>query len=268
MSIFKRFNTKRTGKSMSMSGDYEILMALSTDIGCRRANNEDSIQYFSLPGDRQTGLAIVADGMGGHKAGEVASKEAVDTIGAYCLAKNFVNPKQTLTQAYREANCRIHQLASDNIDCHGMGTTATALLFAEGIACFAHVGDSRLYRISDDKIEQLTRDHTFVAQLLERGMITEEQARSHPNKNILTSALGTHADVEIDVSEQLLRVRIGDKFLLCSDGLFDVVTDEQIKTMVLENKPDDACDALIDAALAAGGHDNISVIVLAIEQNK
>lgn len=268
MSIFKRFNTKHTGKSVSMSEDYEILVALSTDIGCRRANNEDSIQYFSLPGDRKTGLAIVADGMGGHKAGEVASKEAVDTIGAYCLAKNFANPMQTLIQAYREANNRIHRLAAEDVNCRGMGTTATALMFAEGAACFAHVGDSRLYRISNNNIEQLTRDHTLVAQLLEHGVITEDQAKSHPNKNVLTSALGTYAHVGVDVSEQLLPIRIGDQFLLCSDGLFDGVSDERIKMIMLENKPEQACNALINAALAAGGHDNISVIVLAVAQNQ
>lgn len=252
---------------MAIIEDYVITVASISDIGCHRQNNEDAVQFFSPTGDRQTGLAIVADGMGGHKAGEVASQTAVDTIGELCLAGNFVNPQQTLVNAYLEANRRIFSHASADIDCRGMGTTATTLMIAKGMGCYAHVGDSRLYRIRNLQIEQMTRDHTLVAQLLEYGMITPDQAKDHPNKNVLTNVLGTNPEVVVDVSEVLFPIWIGDTFLLCSDGLFDKISDHEIMHIIADSSPEKACRALINSAICKGGNDNISVIVLTIQNN-
>jgi protein phosphatase len=263
--MLKRF--KLMGRS-TMKGvdDYAIRVALASDIGCQRHNNEDAMGFFAPEGDRQTGLAIIADGMGGHKAGEVASKEAVETIGALCLAKHFLNPRQTLTEAYLEANRRIYRHAAAHFDCRGMGTTATALMIAQGSLCYAHVGDSRLYRIYDDQIAQMTQDHTLVAQMLQYGMITQEQVRTHPNRNILINSLGTSPEVQVEILDNPFPVYIGDSYLLCSDGLFDELGNNEIKRIVLTHSPEEACQALINAALDSGGRDNISVIVLAIEK--
>ncbi|PPD48416.1 MAG: serine/threonine protein phosphatase [Methylobacter sp.] len=263
--ILKRFKTK--GKPMAIVEDYIITVAWASDIGCQRQNNEDALDYFSPTGNAGIGLAILADGMGGHRAGEVASKEAVETIGELCLANNFLNPQQTLVNAYLEANQRIYRHSLDSSDCQGMGTTATALMIANGMGCYAHVGDSRLYRIRNQQIEQMTHDHTLVAQMLEYGMITLEQAKVHPNRNILTNALGTNPEILVDVSEILFPIQIGDTYLLCSDGLIDKVTDEEIRLIIVNNSPDEACSGLIKAAIAYGGDDNISVIVLTVQNS-
>jgi len=252
---------------MAIVEDYVISVALASDIGCHRFNNEDTVKFFSPPGDVQTGLAIVADGMGGHKAGEVASQEAVDVIGEWCLANHFADPLQTLSNAYLAANQKVYRHSSDHFDCRGMGTTATALLIANGMGCYAHVGDSRLYSIRDRQITQLTQDHTLVAQMLDYGMITPEQAKIHPQKNILTNALGTNPEILVDVSDILFPIQIGDSYLLCSDGLYEKITDDEILHIILNNSLEEACVALVDAANGRGGNDNISVIVLAIQNN-
>ncbi|MDD2722687.1 MAG: Stp1/IreP family PP2C-type Ser/Thr phosphatase [Methylovulum sp.] len=252
---------------MAIAEDYVISVALASDIGCHRQNNEDTVKFFSLSGNVQTGLAIVADGMGGHKAGEVASQEAVDVIGEWCLAHHFADPQQTLVNAYLAANQRVYRHSSDHHDCRGMGTTVTALLIANGMGCYAHVGDSRLYSIRDRHITQMTQDHTLVAQMLEYGMITAEQAKVHPQKNILTNALGTNPDILVDVSDILFPIQIGDSYLLCSDGLFEKITDDEILHIIVNNSPEEACTALVDAAIDRGGNDNISVIVLAVQNN-
>lgn len=249
---------------MAIMGDYIISAASATDIGCNRQNNEDAVRCILPTDDKKTALAIVADGMGGHKAGEVASQEAVDVIAEHCLQNNFLNPLQMLVTAFQEANLSIHRYANAHIECRGMGTTATALLIKDGFGCYAHVGDTRLYRIRDGHMEQLTQDHSLVAQMQEYGMITKEQARFHPKKNILTNSLGTNADILVESSDILFPIRIGDIYLVCSDGLVDKVMDEEIYLLLAYNSPEQACRQLVQAALDSGGGDNISVIVLAI----
>lgn len=263
--MLNRFKT--TGKPMTIIEDYVITVALATDIGCHRQNNEDAVQYFSPNGDRKTGLAIVADGMGGHRAGEVASQEAVTAIGERCAADHFINPQQSLMNAFQQANHRIYRHSNEHFDCRGMGTTATALMITKGMGCYAHVGDTRLYRIRDGQIEQMTQDHTLVAQMVEYGMITQDQARTHPKKNILTNALGTNPEILVDVSDNLFPVRIDDAYLLCSDGLVDKVADDDIRQIIANNAPEEACAALVAAAIDGGGNDNISVIILTIQKN-
>lgn len=261
----KRFKT--TDQPMTIIQDYVISVALASDIGCQRQNNEDALQYLASSTDPRTGLAIVADGMGGHKAGEVASQEAVSVIARHCQDGYFLTLPQTLVTAFQEANQKINNYANEHFECRGMGTTATALMISNGLGCYGHVGDTRLYRIRDGQMEQMTQDHTLVAQMQEYGMITKEQARIHPKKNILTNALGTNPDILVDTSDAPFPIRIGDIYLLCSDGLVDKVTDEEMMLMLTDNSPEQACKLLIDAALDNGGNDNISVIVLVI-QNK
>jgi serine/threonine protein phosphatase PrpC len=264
----KRFRT--TGQPMPIVGDYVIHVASATDIGCHRQNNEDSLGFFTLsdPENNRAGLAVIADGMGGHKAGEVASKASVDIIGGHCVGHRFAHPQQTLANAYLEANRKIYAHAAEHYDCRGMGTTATALLITDGVGCYAHVGDSRLYRVRSRQIEQLTKDHTLVAQFLQYGMITPQEAKSHPQKNILTNALGTNPEVFVEVSDEVFTILLGDVFLLCTDGLYDKLDDEEILPLIVNNSPEEACSALINAALDRGGNDNISVIILTIQNHR
>lgn len=251
-------------------GDYyKITTSLATNLGCCRANNEDCIHYSSLDKNQQNILAIVADGMGGHASGETASHEAVHSIQSHYFAKKyFSNPIRTLKNAVLQANTHIYQLAVHDPALSGMGTTVTALAIANGYAYYAHVGDSRLYLLRNGVTQQLTQDHTLVAQLLRDGLIAKEQALTHPDRNIVTRALGTQPIVEVDVVKSPIPIQIGDIFVLCSDGLYDLVTDTDIAKAVSEHNPSDACQLLIEAARSAGGYDNISVIILAVQTTK
>jgi protein phosphatase len=252
-------------KAMTIIDGYSISIALASDIGSYRVNNEDAVWCYSPEENPRIALAIVADGMGGHKAGEVASKEAVDVIANYCLENNFLNPQKSLMEAFRLANQSINRLSHDHYECRGMGTTATVLMIVDGMGCYGHVGDTRLYQIRDRRIVQMTQDHTLVAQMLEYGMISKDEARVHPKKNILTNALGTSAEILVDVSDQLFPIQIGDLYLLCSDGLVDKIGDDEILQLVMHNTAEQACALLVDAAIANGGNDNISVIILTIQ---
>lgn len=249
--------------------DYKIIASLASNVGCCRSINEDQIHYSSLDKNWQNILAIVADGMGGHAAGETASHEAVHSIQSHYFAKKyFSNPIRTLKNAVLQANTHIYQLAVHDPALSGMGTTVTALAIANGYAYYAHVGDSRLYLLRNGVTQQLTQDHTLVAQLLRDGLIAKEQALTHPDRNIVTRALGTQPIVEVDVVKSPIPIQIGDIFVLCSDGLYDLVTDTDIAKAVSEHNQSDACQLLIEAARSAGGYDNISVIILAVQTTK
>lgn len=257
------------GQPTSLIGDYKIDTSLASDVGCCRSANEDCIQYSSSDKNQQNILAIVADGMGGHAAGETASHEAVHSIQSHYFAKQyFNNPVRTLKNAVIQANTDVYQLAAHDLELSGMGTTVTALAIANGYAYYAHVGDSRLYLLRNGVMQQLTQDHTLVAQLLRDGLIAKEQALTHPDRNIVTRALGTQPIVEVDVVKSPIPIQTGDVFVLCSDGLYDLVMDSDIAKLVTEHNPSDACQLLIEAARSAGGYDNISVIILAVQAIK
>lgn len=244
-----------------------IAVSVLSDPGCVRDSNEDAIGSCApvnpIERDRAGVLLVVADGMGGHSAGEVASRIAVETVIENYPVDNG-DPGAALLRSVRLANHKIHQAARSDRERAGMGTTCTALLIRQGWAYCAHVGDSRLYLIRDGAALQMTEDHSAVYDLVKRGVIDREVARVHPDRNVIVRALGSRAEVEVAGWPQPLLVRPGDRFLVSSDGLHDLVTDEEIAEQTRSASPEAACWQLIRMARARGGHDNISVGILAV----
>jgi PPM family protein phosphatase len=227
-----------------------------TDVGRVRQGNEDSYMVHEP-------LFAVADGMGGHQGGEVASNLALEALGRVAgepAPDGDTAPR--LAEVVRDANRAVLQRASGDPALSGMGTTLTAVLAGTGTRIhIAHVGDSRAYLLRDGELSQLTRDQTVVQRLVDEGRITAEEAEIHPQRSILTNALGVDQDIEVD--EASYELRIGDRLLLCSDGLSGMVPEEQIKRILQEHEdPQAACDALVEAANQAGGQDNITSVVL------
>ena len=241
-----------------------------TDVGLKREGNEDS---FSL--DESLNLYVVADGMGGHQAGEVASQIAVEMI-TKSYRKWFENetredelfglPDSSLSlqgnyieSSIKFANKVVYEMALEYEQYHGMGTTVVILLASPSLIIAANVGDSRLYLIRNGKIERLSKDHTIVSEQVEMGMMTEEEAETSPLKHVLTRNLGSVENVVPDVFE--IEPSNNDRFVLCSDGLTDLVSDEEILQMALnENDPENLCRQFVEKALKRGGHDNTTVI--------
>jgi protein phosphatase len=245
----------------------EIDASVQTDKGCVREINEDSGRMVR-PADPQLlaskgTLVVVADGMGGHSAGEVASQMAADVVSrVYYEAK--AEPSAALKRAVEEANRQIHEAAAEDEAKHGMGTTCTALALCGGRAYAAHVGDSRLYMLRAGRLYQLSEDHSAVNEMVKLGIITKEQARTHEDKNVILRALGTTPDVEVSVLEPFA-VREGDRYLLCSDGLHDLVLENEIASILSESADIHAAgERLIALAKERGGHDNITVGIIAI----
>ncbi len=229
----------------------------ATDVGRRRQNNEDAIAC-----DEALGLAIVADGMGGHLAGEVASSLAAGEIRKLLGAAldGQAEPAQAVRAAVEEANREIHRRAAHDPVCAGMGTTLALLLERGGNAVIAHVGDSRVYRLRGGVLEQLTADHSLVQELIDTGFLSVDEARNSANRNVITRALGIAEEVEVDLRTESLEA--GDLYLLCSDGLTDLVPDARIGELLNAcGSPAAAARALVEEANANGGLDNISVIL-------
>ena len=227
----------------------KVQVGVATDIGRVREGNEDS--YLIEPP-----LYAVADGMGGHRGGEVASQLALETIEDL-----FRKDEGSLVEQVRSANHAVYVQSQEDTAVSGMGTTLTAALVEGSELQLAHVGDSRAYLLRAGSLRQLTADHTLVARMVKTGEITEAEAEVHPHRNVLTRSLGTEADVQVD--QDVVGLLDGDRLLLCSDGLTGMVTEDQIKA-ILETEPDPqrASDRLIKAANRAGGIDNITVVVL------
>ena len=232
-----------------------------TDVGRVRAQNEDALLLLPL-----RGVAAVADGMGGHAAGDVASRIAVDVIDDRTRDLG-PDPGRELADAVRAAHEAILKAARADAELQGMGTTLTVLRAHEEDGCaIVHVGDSRAYRWRGDALEQLTRDQTWVQEQVDAGTLSEERARDHPFASILTGALGVE-DQELEIQRLQPDSRAGDTFLLCSDGLIARLTDAELLA-VLRDHADDldaAARALVDAANEAGGPDNITVALVRIE---
>ncbi|GAB5548512.1 MAG: hypothetical protein SangKO_082720 [Sandaracinaceae bacterium] len=244
-----------------------------TDIGRRRMSNEDA---FIL--DNDIGLYVVADGMGGHAAGEVASQEAVDTVlgmvrRGYASVEQFQHEGPTgdnvrgvqrlLESAVQAATYMVFAIAENDPDQKGMGTTVSALLVMESHAVVAQVGDSRVYLVRENKVYQLTEDHTLVAWQVKQGIISEAEAALSPHKNVITRAVGSRDYVQVDT--QCVEVGPGDRFLVCSDGLHGYLTDEEIPS-ILALGPEVAVSRLIDVANARGGRDNITAVVVEVAE--
>lgn len=225
--------------------------AARSDVGSVREHNEDSYLV-------KTPLFVVADGMGGHEAGEVASNIAVTTMEAH--APKSTSP-EALAAAVIKANEAVLRGAQDGTGKPGMGTTLTAAFVFEDEATIAQVGDSRAYLLHDGQLQRITRDHSLVADLIEQGRLTEAEARFHPQRSVITRALGSDPHMQPDL--YTLHVEEGDRLLLCSDGLCSMISDEDIEEILLDNPaPAHACDALVEEAIIAGGLDNVTVIVI------
>ncbi|MGI6217182.1 MAG: Stp1/IreP family PP2C-type Ser/Thr phosphatase [Coriobacteriales bacterium] len=234
-----------------------ITVGARTDVGCVRAQNEDSM-LVQLP------LLVVADGIGGQEAGEVASQIAIDTMSK--TAPEFADAKQ-LGTAVEAANRAVMEGVDMGKGRPGMGATMTAAIIEGDRMVIAQVGDSRAYRLRNGKLEQLTHDHSLIAAMVENGQLTEEEARTHPSRSIITRALGSDPDMRPDLFE--FDVKKGDKILLCSDGLSSMISHSQIEDILVETpNPQRAADKLVQAAKQAGGLDNITVIVANISEAK
>ncbi len=253
-------------KKISFIEHYGLYTGMLSDRGCVRKRNEDSVALVELKSKTKMTpgvLAIVADGMGGHNAGNRASELAVNIIREIIGATD--NPSEkVLAEAVQAANIAIFNEASENVDYAGMGTTVTVFLLFEGQAWMAHVGDSRLYRLRKNAWIQLSEDHTFVAGMERNGLITAEQARTHPDRNVLDRAVGTHRYLEIMLMP--VDLETGDVFFLCSDGLYDLVCSEEIRETLLNYSLQASCNLLVDLAKRRGGHDNISVVAVCCDQ--
>src|SRR5690349_16263935 len=201
-----------------------------TDVGCERENNEDRFAYWEPPSDelfvRKGRLALIADGMGGYEGGQEASRIAIDTIQHLYAEAVDGGPAEWMDQGFRIAHSTIQEYASRHPEFHGMGTTCTAAAVLGETVYFAHVGDSRLYLVTSAGISRLTRDHSYVGRLIENGLLTPEEAESHPQRHILTAALGAGQSVSPELAEQPVRVNAGSALLLCTDGLWSQVSDE------------------------------------------
>ena len=225
----------------------------ATDVGTTRPSNEDSFACMA------SGTYMVADGMGGHAAGEVASHIFVDTVQNYLNTEPQVS-ELVLKKAVLQANKAILQTVGEHPDYAGMGTTAT-LFHQNGDTCvFAHVGDSRLYLLHAGTMVQISKAHSYVQDLLEKGEITSEEARVHPKRNMITRAVGVEENLAVDTG--MFKVGADDVALLCTDGLTSVVTDEEIQSILLNETGADKAALLIKAAIDAGSRDNITAVVV------
>jgi protein phosphatase len=248
-----------------------------TDVGLKRTHNEDNFYRSD-----ELGLYLVADGMGGHAAGEVASGAAIDAIVRFA-ERHFKDQSLTwpfgfdqrlsgsanaLISGIRLANQTLFTMQQDRPELNGMGTTVATLRIDEGEATIAHVGDSRIYRIRGEEFAQLTSDHSWVNEQLQKNIITAEEARNHRYKNVITRALGNRLELEIDVRTE--PIETGDRFVLCSDGLSGMVDDAEMSEVLISAQADlrIAANKLVALANEAGGHDNISVVLIHCEADE
>lgn len=238
-----------------------------TDIGLVRKVNEDSFICEKLEGSDDSYLYIVADGMGGHNAGEVASSMAVNEVAAYirenieALRLGDKEIQDLIRDAILYANDKVYKTSIIKSSCLGMGTTLSMVLIKGGSLYIGHVGDSRVYLIRENEISMLTEDHSLVAELIKSGTIKPEEANSHPQKNVITRALGTEYTLEPDVKQ--FDMQRGDYILICTDGLSNAVNEEDM-VYTVKNSSDlnEACELLVNKAKERGGFDNITVVII------
>lgn len=260
-------------KNMTTCSHFELEVASATDAGAIRSFNEDSVAY-----DSELGVLVLADGMGGYKAGDVASSIATGLVMDYLkgmmsdialspasaagLSIEFMAVKTTL----EKTNLAIYKTAQTDTKYNGMGTTIVLMMFHQDRATIAHVGDSRLYRLRQGRMDLLTHDHSLLQEQVERGLISNEDAKVSHNRNLVSRALGVSTEIKVEISEH--RVQPNDIFLLCSDGLNDMVDDADIELALNElraNLPL-AAQQLIQMAIDNGGHDNVSVLIAKVKK--
>lgn len=232
-----------------------------TDVGQKRTVNQDFVFTSETPVGNLPNLFVVADGMGGHKAGDFASSYAVEILLSTIREDENSNPVKIIRAAIENANTQLLREASDNEAMSGMGTTMVLVTIVGHYAYVANVGDSRLYLIDEDKISQITKDHSLVEEMVRMGEISRDDARNHPDKNIITRALGAGRDVDVDFFD--IRLTPGDILLLCSDGLSNMVPDEDIRQVILTSEMlEEAGRRLVSMANDNGGRDNIAVVLV------
>jgi protein phosphatase len=242
---------------------YQVSVYCVSDIGLVRQNNEDSWKLL-----KDVPFFVLADGMGGHQAGEVASKETVEQICT--LFHERFDPVETdlshaevlIKEIIKEVNSKVYRMGRENAELRGMGTTLCCILVHAAGLIYGHVGDSRIYRYRNGVLKQLTQDHSLLRELIELGQLTEQQAEDFLYKNIITKAIGTESCVEPDVTHTSLES--GDMFLMCTDGLSDLVTTTEIQNIVKQNREEDIAKLLVKKAKQKGGYDNITVILVKI----
>lgn len=271
--IALHIETARPGDTLpsmaALKMPYKISAVGLSDIGLVRQNNEDV--WAELP---DIGFFVLADGMGGHQAGEVAAREAVKTLSRSIKKKVSSAQRPSLSdfssllyRAIVNVNRHVHKMGCSKSEWRGMGTTLCCLLFHSQGVVFAHVGDSRIYRLRGKRFEQMTKDHSLLSELVEQGQIEEDEASAFLYKNIITKAIGTEPNVDPEVETK--KIRSGDLFLICSDGLSDLLTSEEISA-VLDKAPSlkKAAETLIMRANDRGGRDNITVVIIKVERPK
>ncbi len=232
-----------------------------TDKGLTRRSNQDFVYISEEPVGKLNNLFIVADGMGGHKAGDYASSYSVNTFIDYVKESQYELPVTIITEAVKATNASVIETASNNEDLRGMGTTFVVATIHNLNLIVANVGDSRLYVI-DDNIRQITRDHSLVEEMAEKGEINRDNARTHPKKNIITRAIGVYNKVVPDIFE--VELQKGNVILMCSDGLTNMLSDDEIMNIINNNldRLDLAAQTLVNKANEYGGYDNISVVIV------
>jgi protein phosphatase len=245
-----------------------VTVAHQSDIGLERKENQDAFGY-GYDESTDSHLLVVADGMGGAACGSVASQLAVHTIHQrfFAEAERDLPPGERLGRAIVEANRAIREQAASEQQCRGMGSTCVALALVNGQATLAHVGDSRIYLVRAGRIIRLTRDHSRVQRMLDDGLITEEEAISHPDSGLIDRSLGPRLNVEPEVRSEPIGLRDGDAFVLCTDGLTGLVRDEEIFKIVFDLPAQRACEALVALANARGGYDNITLQIARIGED-
>src|SRR3989442_8833972 len=252
----------------ALAKQLHLDVAQLTDVGRKREHNEDNMAYV-IPKDlqvmaRKGALFIVADGMRGHAAGEVASEIAVDTISNVYYQDDSDDVAVSLLHAIKPANASIHQRAAENMLRSGMGTTCVAAVLRGNMAYIANVGDSRAYFLRGSQVKQISQDHSWVAEQVRAGLLTEDQARTHAQRNVITRCLGTQAEVDIDVFQEELND--GDSLVLCTDGLSGLVSEEELQRIVDQYVPQQSVYHLVERANENGGPDNITAIVARVQE--
>jgi serine/threonine protein phosphatase PrpC len=245
-----------------------VELAGISDIGCQRENNEDQYAYWEPATDEEFAykgrLAIVADGMGGHQGGQEASRIAIETIQEVFAETTGGHPQSLLLAGFQAAHQRILRHADGHPELHGMGTTATAIVVVDKQLFYAHVGDSRLYLVRGGNIVRLTHDHSYVGRLVDNGVISSAEAEIHPQRHILTAALGAGGEISPETPEQPMALQQGDVLVLCTDGLWGLLSENEIQSAVANGEPSEACQALIKMTKARGGPDNITLQVIRV----
>jgi PPM family protein phosphatase len=246
-----------------------IELANLTDVGCERPDNEDNYCYAEPESDEELAkrgrLVVIADGMGGQEGGQIASTLAVDAVREVFLHGEAGDPAAALMAAYQSAHSAIQNFVREHPALAGMGTTCTAAVLRDGELTFGHVGDSRLYLLRNGGIERLTRDQSYVQQMVESGVISAEEAKTHPSRNILTSALGSDSPVEADFARAPIPLHASDILLFCTDGLHGLVSEEEMLEVSSQSAPREACRKLVDMAKERGGYDNITIQIVRID---